>query len=115
MHELGQRTPQREDRTARPPLGMHAGAAELDHSGAQRAQPGQVELGFAVQPADAARGCRRQHAISADHRAGLSVAAGGAHQQVLAERIEHVDVVAGRRALRHAQTCAHFLDEDEVP
>jgi len=34
---------------------------------------------------------------------------------VLAKRVEHVDVVARRRPLRHAQARAHFLGEDQVP
>ncbi len=34
---------------------------------------------------------------------------------MLAERVEHVDVVAGGCALRHAQARAHLLDEDEMP
>jgi len=94
---------------------VHARAAELDHARAQRAQPGQIELGVAVQPADPTRRGGRQHAVGADHRAGFAVVGGRAHQQVLAERVEHVDVVPRRRALRHAQPSAHFFDEDEVP
>jgi hypothetical protein len=34
---------------------------------------------------------------------------------VLAERVEHVDIVPCGRAVRHAQACAHFLGEDQVP
>jgi hypothetical protein len=117
-HELGQRTPQREDRAAAAPVRVNARPAELDHARAQRAQraqPGQVEFVVAVQAADTARVGRRQHTIGADHRAGLAATAGCAHEQVFAERIEQVDVVTGRRAGRYAEARAHLFGEDEMP
>jgi hypothetical protein len=37
------------------------------------------------------------------------------HQQVLTERIEHVDVMPCWRTVRHAQASSHFLGKDQVP
>jgi hypothetical protein len=37
------------------------------------------------------------------------------HQQVFAERIEHVDVMPRGRAMRHAQASDHFFGKDQVP
>jgi hypothetical protein len=44
----------------------------------------------------------------------LPAFARGADQQVLAERIEQIDVVPDRRARRHRQARSHLFREDEV-
>ena len=116
-HEFGQRAPQRHDRRAVAVVGVHAGATQLDHLVAHRAQAGQVELGFAVQATDALGRFGRQHTVGADDLAGLArgLVGGQAHQQVLAVRIEQVDVVAFRAADGHVQARPHLLGEDRVP
>ena len=114
QHELGQRAPQGEDRTARAPSGVDARASQLDHPGAQRAQASQIELGFAVEPADAPGGGRRENAVRADHRSWIGIEADGAHQQMFAVRIEQVDVVPGGRSGRHHEARPHLLSKHEV-
>ena len=100
-HELGQRTPQRQDHATRTVLCMHAAAPQLHHIAAQMAQAHQVKFGFGIEAANAARLRRCQYAVGADHHAAVGIA----HQQVLAIVIEQVDIVFRQVGL---ETRAHF-------
>ena len=73
-------------------IAVHAAAAHLHQALAHAAQAGQVKLGVAVGAAHAFGLGRREHTAGADHLAGGLVA----HQQVFAEVVEQVDVVAGQ-------------------
>lgn len=108
LHERGQCAPECQHDAAVPVLAVHAGAAGLDHALAQVAQASHVELGSAVGAADAPRLGRRQHAVGADDFPACRIT----HQQVLAEVVEDVDVVAGKRG---AQPGAHLPGEDGEP
>ncbi|MDT4856104.1 hypothetical protein FQZ97_904830 [compost metagenome] len=87
---------------------MHAAAAQLHHALAHAAQAGQVELGVAVGAAHAAGLGRREHTVGADHPA----AGGIAHQQVFAEVVEQVHIVAGHGV---GQDGPHLAGEHGVP
>ncbi len=69
-------------------------------------QARQIELALRVQAADTRRLMRRQHAIGADDLQRVEIA----HEQVIAVRVERIDVEARRAA--HVR--AHFLGEHTV-
>ncbi|MDT4866946.1 hypothetical protein FQZ97_1018340 [compost metagenome] len=93
LHELGQRAPQRHDHATMTVVAMHAAAAQLHHAFAHAAQAGEVEFGVAVGAAHTQGLGGGEHAVGTDHLAARAVA----HQQVLAEVVEQVHVVARHR------------------
>jgi hypothetical protein len=101
LHEARQRAPQHHDHAAVAVIGVHTAAPQLDHARSQRAQAGQIELGVAVGAAHPFGLGRRQHAVGADDRAVSTFA----HQQVLAEIVKEIDVVARHG---HGQARAHL-------
>ena len=84
-----------------------ASQAQFDQAVTHLAQPREVELGVAVGAADAPCLRGREHAVGADDLARGFVA----HQQVLAEVVEQVDVVAGHG---RGKACAHFAGKHFV-
>jgi len=106
-HVAGDPGPDEADDGAVAVVGVHAGAADLDQAGADRVERGQVELALGVQPSGDRRALRRQQPVCADDLSGRLLA----HQQVVAVRVEGVDVVS---RLRGGQQGAHLSGEDLV-
>jgi hypothetical protein len=93
-HVLRQAGPQQQDRAALAIVAMHAGAADLDHGRPQVLQAGQVEFALRIEAADRARRVRRQHPIGAHHAQAVRIS----HDDMVAVRIEHIDVESLRGA-----------------
>mmetsp|Transcript_9924 Transcript_9924/g.23298 ORF Transcript_9924/g.23298 Transcript_9924/m.23298 type:complete len:221 (-) Transcript_9924:2500-3162(-) len=113
-HELGQRAPERDDRTATAVIRLHTGATDLGDACTQGPQPRQVELGVAVEPAGALGRCGSQHPVGADDWPDVAILAGCADEQVLTVGIEEIDIQAGWRALGRGQARAHLDSEDLI-
>ncbi|EKD96694.1 MAG: hypothetical protein ACD_23C01328G0001 [uncultured bacterium] len=91
-HEVGQSPPQRQDDTPMAVIRMHAATAQLNHAGAQTAQPGQVKLIVAVGAPHPLRLRRGEHAIGANHLLAWHIA----HQEMLTVVVKQIDIVAGQ-------------------
>ncbi len=87
---------------------MHTGAADLDEFRPDPAEGGQIELALGVQPPGDRRTLRRQQPVGADDLAGRLLT----DEQVVAVRVERVDVEA---RLRAGQQGAQLPGEDVVP
>lgn len=107
-HVAGDAGPDQADDGAVAVVGVHAGPADLDQAGTDRVQRGQVELALRVQPSGDRGALRREQPVGADDLPDQRVA----DQQVVAVRVERVDVVAGLRA---GQQGAHLPGEHVVP
>jgi hypothetical protein len=75
--------------------GVHARPAGLHQRGPQLGQRAEVELTVGVQPPGVGGPLRRQHPVAADDLARAVLA----HDEVVAELIEPVDVQTGRGAV----------------
>lgn len=107
-HVAGDPGPDEADDRAVAVVGVDAGAADLDEAGADRVERGEVELALGVQASGDRGPFRRQQPVGADDLAGERVA----DEQVVAVRVEGVDVEAG---LRGGQQGAELTGEDVVP
>ncbi len=106
-HVAGYAGPDEPDHRAVPVVGVDAGAAHLDESGADYGERAEVELALGVEPAGDRRPLGRQQPVGADDLTGRRVA----DEQVVAVRVEGVDV---EPRLRGGQQGAHLRGEDVV-
>ncbi len=88
--------------------GMHAGPPDLDHAVTHVIERTQIELLIGVEAADASRRACRENTAGADHLHRAAVP----DEQVLAVRIEAVDVQTGHRRLDPRPV---LLDKDAPP
>ncbi|EPJ39382.1 putative protein TPRXL [Streptomyces afghaniensis 772] len=107
-HVAGDSRPDEADDRAVAVVGVHAGAADLDELGPDRGEGAQVELALGVQASGDRRALRRQQPVGADDLAGRLLT----DEQVVAVRVERVDVQPGLRA---GQQGAQLPGEDVVP
>lgn len=89
-HVAGDPGPYETDDRAVAVVGVDAGAADLDEPGADPGQRSEVELALRVEPSGDRGTVGRQQPVGADGLPGRGVA----YEQVVAVRVEGVDVEA---------------------
>ena len=104
VHVVGDRRPEQRDHRPAAMFRVHAGPPRLDQLAADARQAREVELGVGVKAPGFARALGRKQPVGADDllRGVL------AHDQVVAVRVERIDVEA---AVAAWQARAHFLRE----